>query len=418
MVNLLLINIDEETQSTALRWINEFINISGPSLLKFTTHLLTAILPTLSLTSPLSSLAIETNKKLYDLVLQTGKGLDEDAIATLLKIFKDEREESRIGTLDWLIMLHSTSSSSIINTDAQLHKNLLLTLSDYSEEVAKRSLLLLAQISKNSADNEKFESFMRSLLELFSRDKRLLETRGTLVIRHLCKHLDTERIFTCLAEILITHNDIEFAALMVQNLNLILITAPELHGLRTKLKQASPTNPLFSILYKSFCHNPVSLFSLCLLSGCYEHASTIITTLGDIQITVSHLIQLDKLVQLIESPVFSSLRLHLLDPEKHSCLYKALYGILMLLPQSSAFETLRNRLECVNIATLVLPKRKDKAEWGESFAFFKTVLERHEGGKSKRGSISSSSSTNRSARTKTAPVISASLDRANKPPRR
>lgn len=249
---------------------------------------------------------------------------------------------------------------------------------------------------------------MRSLLDMLANDKRLLETRGTLAVRHLCQHLDSERIYTCLAEILLLHNDLEFASIMVQHLNLILITAPELSLLRTKLKQASPSHALFSTLYKSWCHNPVSVFALCLLAGCYDHAATIITTFGDIQITVSYLIQLDKLVQLLESPIFSSLRLNLLDPEKHSQLYKALYGILMLLPQSSAFETLRNRLECVNVATLILPKAKrESGGWGEFLGHFRSVLERHESGGKKR--------TPRSSRAK--PTISSSLDRT-KPPRR
>ena len=64
--------------------------------------------------------------------------------------------------------------------------------------------------------------------------------------------------------------------------------------------------------------------------------------------TVPLLIQLDKLVQLLESPVFTYLRLQLLEPDKYPYLFKCLYGILMLLPQSSAFATLRNRLNSVN----------------------------------------------------------------------
>lgn len=42
------------------------------------------------------------------------------------------------------------------------------------------------------------------------------------------------------------------------------------------------------------------------------------------------------------------LRLQLLEPEKYPYLFKCLYGILMLLPQSSAFSTLRNRLSSVS----------------------------------------------------------------------
>lgn len=42
------------------------------------------------------------------------------------------------------------------------------------------------------------------------------------------------------------------------------------------------------------------------------------------------------------------LRLQLLEPEKYPHLYKCLYGLLMLLPQSSAFAALKNRLNSVS----------------------------------------------------------------------
>ena len=44
------------------------------------------------------------------------------------------------------------------------------------------------------------------------------------------------------------------------------------------------------------------------------------------------------------------LGLQLLEPEKYPHLFKCLYGLLMLLPQSSAFLSLRNRLNAVNSA--------------------------------------------------------------------
>lgn len=68
------------------------------------------------------------------------------------------------------------------------------------------------------------------------------------------------------------------------------------------------------------------------------------------------LLQIDKLVQLIESPIFTSLRLQLLEPQQNPFLFKCLYGMLMLLPQSSAFATLRNRLHAVNgLGQVALP---------------------------------------------------------------
>lgn len=43
---------------------------------------------------------------------------------------------------------------------------------------------------------------MMNLLELFSTDRRLLETRGSLIIRQLCLNLNTEKIYRAFAEIL------------------------------------------------------------------------------------------------------------------------------------------------------------------------------------------------------------------------
>jgi len=75
---------------------------------------------------------------------------------------------------------------------------------------------------------------------------------------------------------------------------------------------------LFSSLYRSWCHNPVAVFALCLLAQAYEHASNLLQILyvptfiglaensADLELTVSLLVQIDKLVMLIESPVFLS----------------------------------------------------------------------------------------------------------------
>lgn len=92
---------------------------------------------------------------------------------------------------------------------------------------------------------------MVNVLELFSTDRRLLETRGSLIIRQLCLHLNAERIFRTIAEILEKDDvsrqleisfraydvqDLEFASMMVVKLNMILITSPELADFRRRLK--------------------------------------------------------------------------------------------------------------------------------------------------------------------------------------
>lgn len=66
------------------------------------------------------------------------------------------------------------------------------------------------------------------------------------------------------------------------------------------------------------------------------------------EININILVQLDLLIQLLESPIFAKLRLDLLDPFTNIYLFKCLYGLLMLLPQSNSFKILQNRLNSIS----------------------------------------------------------------------
>ncbi|CAO3627724.1 unnamed protein product [Cunninghamella blakesleeana] len=398
---------DEDIQRTALEWINEFTIIAKTVVIQFTPEIIKAVLP--SLAHPVQvihEIANATNQSLQKLVLEApltksnlsscinninGESSQDENInyssaptisteevetnecnnspepfdyqATLANLrlqFLNEHEVTRVASLEWLLMLHKKAPNKILVSDDGTFPALLKTLSDSSEDVVRHDLQLLAQISSYS-DHEYFRQFMTNLLLLFSTDRKLLETRGSLIIRQLCLSLDPERIYITIADILEIDEDLEFASLMIQNLNIILITASELSDLRKRLRNLDHKDGqrLFIALYKSWCHNAVATFSLCLLAQAYEHAANMLQVFAELEITVNMLIQIDKLVQLLESPVFTYLRLQLLEPEKYPYLFKCLYGILMLLPQSSAFSTLRNRLNSVSSLGFlnVMPKR-------------------------------------------------------------
>ncbi|EME42650.1 hypothetical protein DOTSEDRAFT_81461 [Dothistroma septosporum NZE10] len=274
----------------------------------------------------------------------------EAAVNALTLQFLHEHEATRVAALAWLIMLHRKAPRKIAAIQDATFPALLKTLSDPAEAVVTRDLLLLSEISKSS-DDSYFSSFMVNLLKLFATDRRLLEMRGNLIIRQLCLSLSAERIYRTLADCLEKEeDDIEFAAVMVQNLNNNLITAPELADLRKRLRNLDGRDgqTFFTVLFKAWSVNAVATFSLCLLAQAYEQAYNLLQIFCDIEMTVNILIQIDKLVQLLESPVFTYLRMQLLEPERHPNLYKCLYGLLMLLPQSSAFAALKNRLNSVS----------------------------------------------------------------------
>ncbi|KAK3565129.1 hypothetical protein QTP86_033380, partial [Hemibagrus guttatus] len=301
---------------------------------------------------------------------------------------------TRIAVLKWLYHLYIKTPRKMFRHTDSLLPMLLKTLSDESDEVILKDLEVLAEIASSRAGqtdlsescdganktelhileggkqvqkqlvagskvvdsspstpsmNSYFYKFMISLLKRFSLERKLLETRGVFIIRQLCLLLHAENIFHSMADILLKEEDLKFASTMVQTLNTILLTSAELFQLRNQLKdlRTPESCALFCCLYRSWCHNPVATVSLCFLTQNYHHAYDLIQKFGDLEVTVDFLIEVDKLVQLIESPIFTYLRLQLLDVENNPYLIKALYGLLMLLPQSQAFQLLSQRLRCV-----------------------------------------------------------------------
>jgi vacuole morphology and inheritance protein 14 len=139
-------------------------------------------------------------------------------------------------------------------------------------------LRLLAVLSRS--DRGFFDRFMSALVNLFSTDRRLLEARGTLIVRHLVDALDAETVYRAFAPILAQEADVEFAAVMVQSLCLILLTTHELLPLRELIfGGTAPGRALFESLYRAWCIAPVAALSLCLLAQAYDHALGLVSML-------------------------------------------------------------------------------------------------------------------------------------------
>jgi vacuole morphology and inheritance protein 14 len=170
------------------------------------------------------------------------------AVNSLTLLFLNDHEATRVAALAWLLMLHRKAPRKVLAFNDGTFPALLKTLSDPAEAVVTRDLQLLSQISRNSGDDY-FTSFMENLLQLFSTDRKLLETRGNLIIRQLCVSLSAERIYRTLADCIEKEEDVEFASIMVHNLNNNLMTAIELSELRKRLRNLE--TKVFSIFHLS-----------------------------------------------------------------------------------------------------------------------------------------------------------------------
>ncbi|KAJ6324299.1 hypothetical protein OIU76_011576 [Salix suchowensis] len=341
---------DEFTRLTAITWINEFVKLGGDQLVPYYADILGAILPCISdKEEKIRVVARETNEELRAIKADPAEGFNVRAILSIAKRqLSSEWEATRIEALHWtstLLNRHRTEVLSFLN---KIFDTLLKALSDPSDEVVLLVLEVHACIAK---DPQHFRQLVVFLVHNFRTDHSLLEKRGALIIRRLCVLLDAERVYRELSTILEGEADLDFASIMVQALNLILLKSSELAELRNLLKQSlvnSAGKDLFVSLYASWCHSPVAIISLCLLAQTYQHASTVIQSLAEEDINVKFLVQLDKLIRLLETPIFAYLRFQLLDPGRYTWLLKALNGLLMLLPQqSAAFKILRTRLKTV-----------------------------------------------------------------------
>uniref|UniRef100_A0A0R0IKU5 Vacuolar protein 14 C-terminal Fig4-binding domain-containing protein n=1 Tax=Glycine max TaxID=3847 RepID=A0A0R0IKU5_SOYBN len=321
---------DEFTRLTAITWINEFVKLGGDQLVPYYADILGAILPCIAdKEEKIRVVARETNEELRALKADPAEAFDVGAILSIARRqLSSELEATRIEALHWISTLLNKYRTEVLEFLNDIFDTLLKALSDPSDEVVLLVLDVHACIAK---DPQHFRQLVVFLVHNFRVDNSLLEKRGALIIRRLCVLLNAERVYRELSTILEAESDLDFASIMVQQ---------------------SLGNPggkeLYVSLYAPGGPFPMAIISLCLLAQTYQHASAVIQSLVEEDINVKFLVQLDKLIRLLETPIFAYLRLQLLEPGRYTWLFKTLYGLLMLLPQqSAAFKILKTRLKAV-----------------------------------------------------------------------
>jgi len=267
-----------------------------------------------------------------------------------------QEEATRLLALRYINFLLHIRQKEVLHQANTLLPALLGVMIYPSDRVVLESLTVQAAFAASSDSH--FKQYIAKLVASFQAPQgaELLQRRGSMVLRRLCMLLGPDKCFLELAARLTDQTNLKYASTMVQALNLILLTAPETKELRHMLQRSQDTpagRQLFLALYKSWAHSPGALLTLCFLAQEYTHAAALINTFGEMDWDIQVLVQLDRVVRLLEAPVFTFLRLHILKPAEHPTLLHALYGLLMLLPQGEAFKTLSTRLKAVPMMAMV-----------------------------------------------------------------
>uniref|UniRef100_A0A915D8J8 Protein VAC14 homolog n=1 Tax=Ditylenchus dipsaci TaxID=166011 RepID=A0A915D8J8_9BILA len=387
-------------RENAISWLNQICIYYQSNILPNLSSFLIAVLPFLDINS---LKADELNQRLMELTrVQVDKPIPVESIVEVLLVhLRHENASCRVATLNWIRHLHSVQPNSMFGQMDRFFPVLLELLSDSADEVLMPQNMDIKSLNLTEDVNQELKNisvylikFNISLLKMFKDDPRLVAERGIQIVRQVCLLLSPIDVYKCLAVLLsstvnyysneenspsrlfsretiaikkenenIDDADLEFVAKMVAMLSRILLTTCELFHLRQCLKnpEANDCVDLFERLYKCWCHQPICLVSLCLLSQNYSHANDLVHRLSEIDITVDFLTEIDRLVQLIESPILGYVRMDLLNPEHQKPLQAVLSALLMLLPQTDAFTTLYKRLQTVPHLAVVLENNTKKS---------------------------------------------------------
>jgi vacuole morphology and inheritance protein 14 len=340
IINILNHHVASNTvlaRKMALEWMDQIVKDHSVAILPNLSSFLIAVLPwfwddTLK--------ASEVNSKLMSLVTKETKIAIDPVVAVLLKYIDYEKQETRKAVLRWVRHLHANQTAEMYKHIEHFFPRLIDILCDQADDVLELDILLITDICGQKQQDVDVESFklkkevneqLRSvrpylikfsicLLQKFRADPKLLAERGISIIRQICLLLEPRDVYRSLALLLpdfetfvenqgaFTHGSVDdFIAKMVGILNGILLTAPEMLQLRQKLKspEENDCKELFECLYRCWSHQPICLISLCLLSKYYKHAGELVPRLADIDVSVDFLREIDRLVQLIESPILS-----------------------------------------------------------------------------------------------------------------
>ncbi|XP_027047389.1 protein VAC14 homolog [Pocillopora damicornis] len=291
MVNILVIHSqseDEVIQFTAITWLREFITLSGRTMLPFNAGILKAILPCMA----------------YDQDKQNIKEVAKTVNQSLMRLITEDDDKD---------VDSDTVSMDCDNDFVQPQTQTQLDLGPVVD-------VLTVQLSHKSIQT------------------RIAVLRWVLLLHMKTPNKIFGQIEQLFPELLKTLSDPSDEVVLLVLEALAEISASPAGPPRNSPSQSMSEGSLPGSEFLS--ENPSKPTSS-------RNFLDLIFTSGHLEVNVEFLIQIDKLVQLIESPIFTYLRLQLLDTQKNHFLLKSLYGLLMLLPQSDAFTTLRNRLDCV-----------------------------------------------------------------------
>ena len=272
-------------------------------------------------------------------------------------------ERSILLILEWTNQLYNQFESSLFSNEEEFIKKLINIIPDTNKNILIKIVKTLCVIC------EKQPSFINCIIKLiinkFSKSEKIMNLYGVKVYKILSEVINIFTLFRIISDYLLKNDDINFVMKITKTLNMFLFSEKECQNIRNELsskRKLSMNNDneniintniiednLFEKLFNLWAFNPFSAVLLTMYCNYFELSYYLALELSKTKLQESDFIELCQVVQIFESSLFNNIRIKLLNPKKNIFLVKTLYALLMMLPQSNAFDALNNRIRSIKV---------------------------------------------------------------------
>ena len=191
----------------------------------------------------------------------------------LIKYFEYEEPIILKIVFKWIERLYNKFHENAFVSFDDFMEKFTFILANKNNEIFKEAINIICYIIK---DNEKnINIIVSKIINTFQKKIDLIDKRGTDIFTILCSTLRVDTIFLTFATVLLEMKDNKYIGRIINRLNIFLIKSDITEDLRNVCKKVKNSNDrkdkiFFEKIFTTWCINPVSVLTLCLIAENFE----------------------------------------------------------------------------------------------------------------------------------------------------
>ena len=191
----------------------------------------------------------------------------------LIKYFEYEEPIILKIVFKWIERLYNKFHENAFVSFDDFMEKFTFILANKNNEIFKEAINIICNIIKDKEKN--LNIIISKIINTFQKKIDLIDKRGTDIFTILCSTLRVDIIFLTFATVLLEMKDSEYIGRIINRLNIFLIKSDITEDLRNVCKKVKNSNDrkdkiFFEKIFRTWCINPVSVLTLCLIAENFE----------------------------------------------------------------------------------------------------------------------------------------------------